>query len=307
MAGRKKTESAQLVETVDLISLLTIPGQEGIYEAEIALAEPGEIIEEPLFEEIAPTSAISVSSPATSSNKQKTSARKEKSTAESLDSLSELMNRKTARISEPAKRDPTPPPLTGDFSSDSLESIAAEILNCEKCELCKTRNKTVPGVGNVKARLVLIGEAPGADEDASGTPFVGRAGQHLDRILKAAGFDRNEVFICNILKCRPPGNRNPTLEEMLCCTPFLQRQLRLIKPELIACLGNVAIKYVIGSDTPGITRIHGEWFKSIFGIETMAMYHPSYLIRSDSREKGSPNWQMWQDIQKLKKRYDELG
>ncbi|MFZ5949728.1 MAG: uracil-DNA glycosylase, partial [Candidatus Rifleibacteriota bacterium] len=181
----------------------------------------------------------------------------------------------------------------------------SEIARCEKCELCKTRRFTVPGVGNPNARLVFIGEAPGADEDACGTPFVGRAGQHLDKILKAAGFEREEVFICNILKCRPPENRNPTLEEMHHCTPFLRRQLNLIKPSLIACLGNVAIRFVIGADTPGVTKIHGEWFSSIFGLPAMAMYHPSYLIRNESRERGSPNWQMWQDIQKLKKRYDE--
>ena len=193
-----------------------------------------------------------------------------------------------------------------DVPDDSLEKIAAEIAACQKCELCKTRKKTVPGIGNPKARLVFIGEAPGADEDASGIPFVGKAGQHLDKILAAAGFKRDEVFICNILKCRPPENRDPNISEMTVCTPYLQRQLRLLKPDIIACLGNIAIKFVIGPETPGITRVHGQWFTSIFGVPAMAMYHPSYLIRSTAREKGSPNWQMWQDIQALKTRYDKL-
>ncbi|EKD81175.1 MAG: hypothetical protein ACD_39C01928G0001, partial [uncultured bacterium] len=193
-----------------------------------------------------------------------------------------------------------------DIADDSLERIADEISRCQKCDLHKTRNKTVPGSGPLNTRLVFIGEAPGGEENASGIPFVGRAGQHLDKILSAAGFKREELFICNILKCRPPENRDPTLSEMICCTPYLQRQLRLLKPSLIACLGNVAVKFVIGPDAQGITKIHGEWFNSIFDIPTMAMYHPSYLLRDASREKGSPNWQMWQDIQALKKRYDSL-
>ena len=153
---------------------------------------------------------------------------------------------------------------------------------------------------------MFIGEAPGAEEDNTGIPFVGAAGQHLDKILAAAGFKRDEVFICNILKCRPPNNRDPHISEMIACTPFLKRQIQLIKPKIIACLGNIAVKYVIGPTAPGITKIHGQWANSIFGIKTMALYHPSYLIRNDSREKGSPNWQMWQDIKALKKVYDTI-
>ncbi len=192
-------------------------------------------------------------------------------------------------------------------SDDSFEKIRADIAACRRCSLCESRTNTVPGEGNPHARLILIGEAPGADEDATGRPFVGRAGQHLDKILAAAGFRREEVFIGNILKCRPPENRTPTLEEMKCCTPFLRRQLALIKPQLIGLLGNTSCKYVLGPDVQGITRIRGSWFDSIFGIPCMPMYHPSYLLRNQSRERGSPNWQMWQDIQALKRRYDELA
>lgn len=189
---------------------------------------------------------------------------------------------------------------------DSFEKIHADGLKCTACSLYKTRTHFVLGEGNPRATLVFIGEAPGADEDATGRPFVGKAGQHLDKILTAAGFQRNEVYICNILKDRPPENRIPTREEMLACTPLLQRQLSLLRPRLIALLGNTSIKYVVGPDTPGITQIHGKWFDSIFGIPCMPLYHPSYLLRFASREKGSPNWQMWQDIQELKKKYDEV-
>lgn len=192
-------------------------------------------------------------------------------------------------------------------ADDSLEKIRADISVCRRCSLCESRTNTVPGEGNPHARLILIGEAPGADEDATGRPFVGRAGQHLDKILAAAGFRREEVFIGNILKCRPPENRTPTLDEMKCCTPFLRRQLALIKPHLIGLLGNTSCKYVLGPDVQGITKIRGSWFESIFGIPCMPMYHPSYLLRNQSRERGSPNWQMWQDIQALKRRYDELA
>ncbi|MBF0498491.1 MAG: uracil-DNA glycosylase [Candidatus Riflebacteria bacterium] len=187
-----------------------------------------------------------------------------------------------------------------------MEKIRKDALACTGCSLHLTRTNIVMGEGPSNARIVFIGEAPGADEDASGRPFVGRAGQHLEKILAAVGFKREEVFICNILKDRPPGNRTPTLPEMQACTPFLRRQLAIIKPALIGLLGNTAIKFVIGPDTPGITKIHGQWFDSIFGIPAMPMYHPSYLLRYASRAVGSPNWQMWQDIQALKTKYDEL-
>lgn len=312
MAAKRKKIDDEAVDAVDLLSLLTPPGAAGGYEAEIERVSPGEefdllkvagelpdVPEPPQRTPSAgkaPSPAVSrLSQPAT-----QTPDISKKTTQKSDHELESLLTgmRKPSR---PQRLEPLP-----DIADDSLERIAAEISQCQKCDLHKTRNKTVPGIGPQQTRLVFIGEAPGADEDASGIPFVGRAGQHLDKILVAAGFKREELFICNILKCRPPENRDPTLSEMICCTPYLQRQLRLLKPSLIACLGNVAVKYVIGPDSQGITKIHGEWFTSIFDIPTMAMYHPSFLLRSATREKGSPNWQMWQDIQTLKKRYDSL-
>jgi DNA polymerase len=307
-AQSKKNSDEKEIGSVDLISTLTCPGFNSCYEAEIAVPDEDDFIEVKSEPEPAKISSLPAKS-ATSSPPTKAKPAPQKSHKDDLESLTSLMG-KNARPGKPArnKGKHAKQALTEiePVENDSLEKIAEEISKCEKCELCKTRNKTVPGQGPGNARLVFIGEAPGADEDTSGIPFVGRAGQHFDKILAAAGFYKNEIFICNILKCRPPGNRNPTLSEMVSCTPFLQRQLKLIKPDLIACLGNVANRYVIGPDTPGITRIHGEWFQSIFAIPTMAMYHPSYLVRSASRAKGSPNWQMWQDIQKLKKRFDSL-
>lgn len=325
--SRKSGDSEeQQVTAVDLIALLTPPGCDGLYEGEVVMPDAdfdfdqlaADVAPEPEPAEVkkpaGPASAKTVS-PAAKPG-QPTAPAKMRPPPTSAEEY-ETLARASAPSSFRASATPAAPsgekpgsarlqPLA-EIPGDTLDKVAAEIAECTRCDLCKTRNKTVPGVGNPKARLVLIGEAPGADEDASGIPFVGRAGQHLDKILAAAGFKREEIYICNILKCRPPGNRNPTLSEMLVCTPFLQRQLRLIEPKLIGCLGNVAIKFVIGPDSPGITRIHGQWFTSIFGVPAMAMYHPSYLIRDTSREKGSPNWQMWQDIQALKKRYDELG
>ncbi len=324
--SRKSGDSEeQQIAAVDLISLLTPTGCDGLYEGEIAM--PDEDFD---FDQLAasaapepePAETKKTTSPATARPVPPAAKpgptpvtpkmRPPPTSAEEYETLARASAPSSYRTTagQPAAPSGEKPgsarlqPLA-EIPGDSLENVAAEIAECTRCDLCKTRNKTVPGVGNPKARLVLIGEAPGADEDASGIPFVGKAGQHLDKILAAAGFKREEVYICNILKCRPPGNRNPTLSEMLVCTPFLQRQLRLIEPRLIGCLGNVAIKFVIGPDSPGITRIHGQWFTSIFGVPAMAMYHPSYLIRDTSREKGSPNWQMWQDIQALKKRYDE--
>jgi len=324
MAKSRKSDDSeeQQIAAVDLIALLTPTGCDGLYEGEITMPdedfdfdqlaaavspEPEPAVETkkttgpaPTKQPTAPAAPARMRPPPTSAEEYETLARA---------SAPSNFRASTGQPAAPTGEKPGSARLQplAEIPGDSLAKVAAEIAECTLCDLCKTRNKTVPGVGNPKARLVLIGEAPGADEDASGIPFVGRAGQHLDKILAAAGFKREEIYICNILKCRPPGNRNPTLSEMLLCTPFLQRQLRLIEPKLIGCLGNVAIKFVIGPDSPGITRIHGQWFTSIFGVPAMAMYHPSYLIRDTSREKGSPNWQMWQDIQALKKRYDELG
>lgn len=305
MAAKKQTADDLPIEAPDLIALLTPPGCDGCYEAEISIPEPGTELDLLAAQESVDTETTSfnqLNEILTTQPANRPTLPPNPTSPPKNVNIPEKIAISTNKAHPGTRLSPLP-----EIIDDSLEKIAAEIAQCTKCDLCKTRHMTVPGAGNHKARLVFIGEAPGADEDKTGVPFVGKAGQHLDKVLSAAGFKREEVFICNILKCRPPENRDPLLSEMLCCTPYLQRQLRIINPAIIACLGNVAVKFAIGPETPGITRVHGQWFQSVFGIPTMAMYHPSFLLRSNTREKGSPNWQMWQDIQALKKRYDTLG
>ncbi|HEY9068630.1 MAG TPA: uracil-DNA glycosylase [Candidatus Ozemobacteraceae bacterium] len=289
--ARKKKESGPGAPpaSVDLFEVLTPPGRESPYEFELAAPPIKKSWTETFLTWAQTEAATGAATPVTA-----TSEPSPQVVAPYTDSYTNDAGTGETRSE-------------GTAEADTFEAIKRDIAACQRCELWKTRTQTVPGEGNPHAKLIFIGEAPGADEDATGRPFVGRAGQHLDKILAAAGFRREEVFIGNILKCRPPGNRTPTLDEMKCCTPFLRRQLALIKPHLIGLLGNTSCKYVLGPDVDGITRIRGQWFESIFGIPCMPMYHPSYLLRNQSRERGSPNWQMWQDIQALKRRYDELG
>lgn len=311
MAKKKSEAESNEIEAVDLISLLSTPETTDSYEIELSVPEQDiDLIalgKEELREEAERLAKAKSVIP--NRETKPTAQQKSISSPSSLPpSPSFITPTKTTSIAKPKVASLKPinrlDSLQG-YENDSFEQIIKDISVCQKCGLCKTRKNVVPGIGNTKAKLVLIGEAPGADEDIQGKPFVGKAGQHLDKILAAAGFKKDELYICNILKCRPPNNRDPNIDEMRVCTPFLQRQLALIKPKLIGCLGNIACHYVIGPSMPGITRLRGQWFDSIFGIPTFAMYHPSYLIRSASREKGSPNWQMWQDIRALKAKYDE--
>lgn len=154
------------------------------------------------------------------------------------------------------------------------------------------------GEGNPDADLMLIGEAPGEEEDLSGRPFVGRAGQLLDRILESVSIDRFDLYITNIVKFRPPGNRNPKPEEISVSEGVLLEQIRLIRPQIIAPLGNVPTQYFLQT-REGITKTHGRWF-SWHGIDIFPLFHPAYLLRNPSREQGGPKWQMWQDMKNLK-------
>ena len=160
------------------------------------------------------------------------------------------------------------------------------------------------GEGDPDAKLMLIGEAPGEEEDLSGRPFVGRAGQLLDRVLESVGIERESVYITNIVKFRPPGNRNPTPEEVRLSEPVLLEQIRLIRPQVIATLGNVPTQYFLGVKD-GITRTHGHWYQW-HGIRTFPLFHPAYLLRNPSRERGSPKWLMWQDMQALRLALDAM-
>jgi uracil-DNA glycosylase family 4 len=173
----------------------------------------------------------------------------------------------------------------------SLDEIAAHISSCRNCPLCQGRTHTVPGEGNADAPdIMFIGEGPGADEDEQGRPFVGKAGQLLTKMIVAMGYQREQVFIANVVKCRPPKNRAPLPEEMEECLPYLQHQIRLIKPRIIVGLGASAIKGLLGK-TAGITRLRGTW-QEYEGIKLMPTFHPSYLLRDPSKKKA-----VWQDLQ----------
>jgi len=181
-----------------------------------------------------------------------------------------------------------------------LEQIAAETRRCQKCPLGSVRTNAVPGEGKPTAQIIFVGEAPGADEDAQGQPFVGRAGQLLDKIIAAMGLKRRDVFIGNILKCRPPGNRDPRLEEITACLPYLQRQLEVISPSIIVALGAHAARTLLDTNKP-IGQLRGRFHEYYPGlgrpaIKLMATYHPAYLLRSYSRDN---RLRVWEDMKKV--------
>lgn len=191
---------------------------------------------------------------------------------------------------------------------EELQEIREKALNCEKCPLCKTRTKVVFSDGTPNPKLMLIGEAPGFYEDQQGKPFVGKAGQLLDKIFASVGLSRKDIYICNTLKCRPPENRNPLPDEKEACWEYLKAQIDIIKPQIILLCGNVAVQSIL-PNIGGITKIRGKWYQGgdiVHGAKLMPIFHPSYLLRNDSREKGSPKWLMWQDIREIRKAYDAL-
>ena len=189
---------------------------------------------------------------------------------------------------------------------DKLNKIKEKCLNCQKCGLAKTRNNVVFSDGKINNKLMLIGEAPGYYEDVQGKPFVGKAGQLLDKIFASVGLSReNDVYICNTLKCRPPENRDPLPEEKEACREYLDAQIDILKPRIILLCGRVAVQSMLNTNS-GISKIRGKWFEGPNFSKMMPIFHPSYLLRNDSREKGSPKWLMWQDIQEVKKVYDQM-
>lgn len=184
-------------------------------------------------------------------------------------------------------------------SYNNLDELENNISDCQKCALGSTRTKFVYGVGNPNADLMLIGEAPGAEEDKKGIPFVGRAGKLLTDILKAINFERDEVYIANILKCRPPNNRDPLPSERELCSPYLIKQIELIKPKIILCLGKVASNVMLNKNET-LTRLRSE-VHDFNGIKLMVTYHPAALLRNPHWKKGT-----WEDVQKVRKLYYEL-
>jgi uracil-DNA glycosylase family 4 len=178
------------------------------------------------------------------------------------------------------------------IAGDSLPVIQAELLDCTRCKLHRGRTTVVFGDGNPKAQLVFVGEGPGRDEDIQGLPFVGRAGKLLNQMIEAMGLQRKDVYICNVVKCRPPENRTPEKDEVATCSPYLLRQIDVIDPTVIVCLGSVAAQTLLETNR-GITHYRGEWLE-FRGRKLLATYHPAYLLRNPSA-KG----EVWKDLQKV--------
>jgi uracil-DNA glycosylase len=195
--------------------------------------------------------------------------------------------------------------MTTADKTTELEKIAEEVRQCCKCGLGSSRINAVPGDGNPNAQIMFIGEGPGADEDAQGKPFVGRAGQLLDKIITACGLKRSDVYIGNILKCRPPNNRDPRADEIVSCLPYLQRQIEIINPEIIVALGAHAARTLLNT-TKSIGQLRGQFHEYYAGInrppvKLMATYHPAYLLRNYSQDNRR---RVWEDMQKV---LTELG
>jgi len=178
------------------------------------------------------------------------------------------------------------------IEGDSLARIREDIGDCKRCRLCEARNKIVFGDGSPSAQLVFVGEGPGHDEDVQGLPFVGRAGKLLTQMIEAMGLRREDVYICNIVKCRPPGNRQPERDEVATCSPFLDRQLAVIRPKAIVCLGNVAAQTLLGTNK-SISQFRGQWF-DFRGTKLLATYHPAFLLRTPSAKS-----EVWTDLKKV--------
>ena len=189
--------------------------------------------------------------------------------------------------------DLAPAPVKLERSAETFEQIHAEIGNCTRCPLHQERTHVVHTEGNRKARLMFVGEAPGADEDAQARPFVGRAGQLLTKIIEAIGLKREEVLIGNVNRCRPPQNRAPTTEEAATCKPYLLREIAVVQPEVIVVLGNTAMKNLLDT-REGITRLRGR-FQDYKGIKVMPTFHPAYLLRDPSKKRET-----WEDLKKVR-------
>ncbi|HAR44326.1 MAG TPA: hypothetical protein DCS07_17135 [Bdellovibrionales bacterium] len=198
---------------------------------------------------------------------------------------------KTAKRATPSPTEST----SAKPDNDSFDAIALDLKDCTRCKLCKQgRSQIVLGEGNPKARLMFVGEAPGEQEDTEGRPFVGRSGQLLDKMIEAIGLTRADVFIANMLKCRPPENRNPEPDEIETCSPYLHRQLEIVKPEIILALGKFASQTLLQTETR-ISDLRGT-FQNYRGAKLMPTFHPAYLLRNPSSKKDA--WTDWQTVAK---------
>jgi uracil-DNA glycosylase len=221
----------------------------------------------------------------------------------STDTQLSLFEESSFNQKEGIPRDAKVPIPSGTYTD--IAELAQHCNQCHRCGLGDTRKNAVVGRGNPQAKILIVGEGPGETEDEQGLPFVGRSGQLLDKILASVRLDpEKDIYICNVVNCRPPGNRTPTGEEIDACKPYLLEQLRLVNPRIILLTGATAVKSLTG-DKRGITKIRGTWI-DWEGRLCMPIFHPSYLLRNPSKEKGSPKWLMWQDIQAVRAKYDEV-
>jgi uracil-DNA glycosylase family 4 len=203
--------------------------------------------------------------------------------------------RKTCGINyfqEPEKKKSSLP----DDNKFLLDMVVEEMGDCKRCKLYPTRKNIVFGAGSSRARLMFVGEVPGAEEDEQGIPFVGKAGQLLTKIIEAIDLKRSDVYIANIIKCRPPSNRNPDEDEITTCIPFLKKQIEIIAPEIVCTLGNIATRAMLDTDLE-VTKLRGR-FHERSGLKVMPTYHPSYLLMDPSKKRET-----WEDMKKIKKEY----
>lgn len=196
-----------------------------------------------------------------------------------------------ARVEPPPARAPIAVPADAEGRRARLTVLAEEVRGCTRCVLHAERTQTVFARGTGSAGLCFVGEGPGADEDAQGYPFVGAAGQLLDRMIVAMGLTRDEVYVCNIVKCRPPKNRKPEPDEMAACKPYLEEQLELVQPQVLVALGATAVQGLLGT-TEGITRLRGKWKLYRGRIPVMPTFHPAYLLRTPGAKR-----EVWDDLQ----------
>ena len=217
----------------------------------------------------------------------------------SISSFSENQINQSRKIEMPVKPIAEAPSLFGDItqtlpeSTETIEEIHADIGNCTRCPLWEGRTKIVHSEGSLNARLIFVGEAPGANEDAEGRPFVGKAGQLLNKIIEGIGMKREDVFIGNVNRCRPPGNRTPTLPEAHTCRPFLWREIAVVRPKVIVVMGNTATQNLLDTKV-GITKLRGE-FQDYHGVKVMPTFHPAYLLRDPSKKRET-----WEDMKMVR-------
>ncbi|MFN0064405.1 MAG: uracil-DNA glycosylase family protein [Myxococcaceae bacterium] len=205
-----------------------------------------------------------------------------------------------AALRQKPRANPSPAADAGNvLLASTLDALRQHIGDCQRCKLCSGRTQVVFGVGNPSAELMFVGEGPGEQEDLQGVPFVGKAGQLLTKMIEAMGFVRDDVYIANVVKCRPPNNRNPEPDEIESCEPFLRQQIALVKPKVLVALGKFAAQTLLREATP-ISRLRGHW-REYEGVPLMPTFHPAYLLRNPPDKKFA-----WEDLQQVMRRFGRL-